>query len=220
MVMLAAGVAVTPLDGNPANDFYKTFGTGGEGADMNYAPDPAGLPTGTIPSNVLPWPTRGTVVISSLETAETAYATSRQQPVASVRSHVLYAGPSHAGSDVVLTQMWVAGDAVADTVGFAGGELQLKSRVSANADVLAMFVGGTSSSSEQVVVLPRPAFGQALFAADGLHFVPVASNQDGVVEISHSLKGPNDKLRLLDGDGKTFFDDAVMKLLCGVTSCG
>jgi hypothetical protein len=219
MTMLAAGVAVTTLDGNPANDFYQTFGTGGEGADMNFAPDPAGLPIPTIPSNVLTWPVRGTVAIAAIGTAERAYATSRQQPVASVRSHVLYAAPN---SDVVLAQMWVAGDAVADTVGFVGstGELQLKSRLAANADVVAMFVSGTPGGSEQIVVVPRPAFGQALYAADGSHYVPVASNQDGVVVISRDPKSSNDKLRLLDGDGLTFFDDAVLKLLCGVSSCG
>ncbi|MDQ1464806.1 MAG: hypothetical protein QOC73_1747, partial [Actinomycetota bacterium] len=158
MTMLAAGVAATNLDGNHANDFYQTFGTGGEGVDMNFAPDPAvSPPTGPTPSNVVAWPTRGTVVIATLHNAETAYATSRQKPVTSVETHVLYAEPS---SDIVLAQMWVAGDSVADTVGFVGstGELQLKSRLAAKADVVAMFVSGSpASGSEQVVVVPRPA---------------------------------------------------------------
>jgi hypothetical protein len=219
MTMLAAGVAVTTLDGNPASDFYQTFGTGGEGADMNFAPDPAGLPIPTIPSNVLTWPVRGTVAIATLETAEGAYATSRRQPIASVRSHVLYADPS---GTVVLAQMWVVGDSVADTVGYVGstGELQLKSRLAANADVVAMFESGTPGGSEQIVVVPRPAFGQALYAADGSHYVPVASDKDGVVVISRDAKSSNDKLRLLDGDGLTFFDGPVLELLCGVSSCG
>jgi hypothetical protein len=139
---------------------------------------------------------------------------------------LLYGGTDAAGTQYLLAQAWQPGDSVADTVGFikhpdGSTELQLHSRATADTTVLALdVVDSPAGNRETLVVVPRPAFGQALYAADGSHFVPVASDQDGVVVISRDPKSSNDKLRLLDGDGKTFFDGAVLKLLCGVSGCG
>ena len=139
---------------------------------------------------------------------------------------LLYGGTDAAGTQYLLAQAWQPGDSVADTVGFVkhpdgSTELQLNARATATTTVLALdVVDAPAGSHETLVVVPQPTFGQALYAADGSHFVPVANNQDGVVVIARDPKASNDKLRLLDGDGKTFFDGAVLKLLCGLSGCG
>jgi hypothetical protein len=77
--------------------------------------------------------------------------------------------------------------------------------------------------TETLVVVPRPTFGQLLYAADGTTFKPQSSDQEGVVVLQRDPLATTfvpDRIRLLDGGGTTFFDDAVAKLLCGVTSCG
>lgn len=230
MAKLADGVATTPLDGTKAHDTYQTFGAGGESVDRGVAPDGSATAQATHnaaqPANLLPWPTRGAAATGLVTAALDAYLAS--QPTARVQPgvHVLYAGVDPAGTQYLLAQVWQTTGQLADTVGFVKHqdgttELQLKSRIAAGATVVAMdVVDSPAGSTETLVVVPQPAFGQALYAADGSHFAPVTSDQDGIVVIQRDPRASSDTVRLLDGDGKTFFEGAIFTLLCGATSCG
>lgn len=236
MYALADGVWTTGLDGDQARDRVSVTDARGRVTYSATAPDTASSvtppATGGTPGNVLSdWPQRGTMPPGLLEESVAAYATSRSAPVTNVDTAVLFAGGDDAGKRYLLAQMWVRGDTVADTVGYvtraAGGgepELQLKSRLAFDASVVAMVVSpGTGQTTETLVVVPRPGTGQVLYAADGTTFRPVGQGQDnldGVVLVDRQPDAQRDRLRLLDGDGRQFFDDAVFNLLCGVKECG
>jgi hypothetical protein len=225
---LAPGVATVDVHAGDATGSVNAVAAGGQVIASETVPTtPVAIPQpNPAPGNVLGWPVRGTMPPNLLAAAQAAYLSSRSGVTTEPTMRPLYGGTDAAGSQYLLAQAWQPGDSVADTVGFVKHpdgttELQLNARATKDTKVLVLdVVDSPAGATETLVVVPQPAFGQALYAADGSHFMPVASSQDGVVVISRDPKSSNDKLRLLDGDGRTFFDGAMLTLLCGVSGCG
>ncbi|MGH8889736.1 MAG: hypothetical protein ACRDV3_08235 [Acidothermaceae bacterium] len=226
MTMIEPGVAVRGLQGKQSIDKLQVVGANGAVVFDGPAPDSAEVAT-NHPANVLGWPSRGTVPEGLIGDLTSAYAQSRQIAEADVVFAPLAGGVDAAGTQFVLGQAWVAGDQNASTVGYlkhADGstELQLLAEVAASAALVAIDVTDSpTTASESLVIVPQPATGQVLYAADGKSYQPEnADPAGGSVVIARDPKASSDKVRVLDGDGKTTFDGPVFKLLCGVTSCG
>ena len=158
----------------------------------------------------------------------TSYAASRQLPQADLMLSELAGGTDAGGTQYALAQIWVAGDSSAATVGFlkhADGttELQLNAKLTAAAAVAAIDVTDSPiGSHEWIVVVTQPATGQVLYAADGKTYRPYEATLAGYgpVVIARDPLARADRVRVLDGDGKTTFDGTAASLLCGVTGCG
>lgn len=224
MTQVAAGIAVTPLEGNEAKDQLKVIGADGETAYQGAVPDAS---IAARPANVLTWLTRGTVPDSLLRDATNAYAQSRQQTADVVQTKVLYGGADAAGTQYLLAQAWISGDRAASTVGYlrhADGtyELQLKTQVAANAALVVLDVTDSpATATETLVVVPQPTTGQVLYASGpSTKFTPAASDQDGVFTIARDPMAQGDRLQVLDGDGRQTYVGTVASQLCGITSCG
>jgi hypothetical protein len=223
MAMIALGVGVDPLEGNQTVDRLKVVGA--DGATVYEGPAPDSAATNT-PGNVLAWPSRDKAPGTLLQAAQAFYAQSRQQPGASVSMKVLYGGVDAAGTQYLLAQAWLPGDTSADTVGYlkhsdGSVEPQLLARLDVSTAVAALDVTDVPlGGNETLVVVPQPTTGQVLYAADGKIFKPVNGDQSAVVLISRAAGASSDRLRVLDGDGKTTFNGSVSSLLCGVSSCG
>jgi hypothetical protein len=225
MATLDPGVAVKALEGDQAIDKIEVLGAGGKVVFEGPAPNAAAT---SQPANVLSWPTRGTVPSGLTAQMSSLYAASRQMPVTGLVVKELAGGTDAGGTQYVLAQVWTPGDTAADTVGFlhhADGttELQMQAKLPANTAVAAIDVTDTPIGlHEWLVVVPQPTTGQVLYAADGKTYKPYEATLagDGPVVIARDPKASNDRVRVLDGDGKTTFDGPAASLLCGVTSCG
>lgn len=224
MARIAAGVAVTPLEGNQAVDQIRVIGSDGATVYQGGVPDSS---VGAAPANLLSWPSRGTLPSGLLAAATDAYAQSRQQPPAVVQTHVLYGGVDAAGTQYLVAQAWISGDQAADTVGYlkhADGtvELQLKARVATGTPLVVLDVTDSpATAAETLVVVPQPTTGQVLYATGPTaKFAPAKADQDGVYVMARDPKAQGDRLQVLDGDGRQTFEGTVAGQLCGVTSCG
>lgn len=228
MTKLDPGVAVGPLESDPSADKLQVLGVGGRVVFEGPAPDPASTSANAQPANVLGWPTRGTVPSGLTAQLSATYAESRHVPPAKLIVHELVGGTDAGGTQYVLAQVWAAGDDSAATVGFlkhADGttELQLNATLAATAPVAAIDVTDLPiGSKEWIVVVPQPATGQVLYAADGKTYKPYEATPtaDGPVVVPRHPKAQVDRVRVLDGDGKTTFDGTAASLLCGVSGCG
>lgn len=228
MTMLDPGVAVRPLEADLSIDKLQVLGAGGKVVFEGPAPDPAPASTNAQPANVLSWPTRGTVPSGLTVQLSAAYAQSRHISATELLVHELAGGTDAGGTQYVLAQAWVAGDDSAATVGFlkhADGttELQLNAKLTATTAVAAIDVTDSPvGSHEWIVVVSQPTTGQVLYAADGKIYKPFEATPtaDGPVVIARDPKAQADRVRVLDGDGKTTFDGTASSLLCGVTGCG
>lgn len=224
MAQIAAGVAVTSLEGNQPIDQLKVIGADGETVYQGAVPDSSVV---AKPANVLAWPTRGTLPNGLLQEATTAYAQSRQQTAAVVQTKVLYSGVDAAGTQYLLAQAWISGDQAASTVGYlkhvdGSVELQLKAQTPADAVLVVLDVTDSpATAAETLVVVPQPTTGQVLYAS-GLttKFVPAPSDQEGVFTVSRDPRAQGDRLQVLDGDGRQTYVGTVTSQLCGVTGCG
>jgi len=224
MAQIAPGVAVTPLEGDQAIDRIRVIGVDGRTAYQGAVPDSS---IGATPANLLKWPTRGTVPNGLLQEATTAYAKSRQQTAAVVQTNVLYGGIDAAGTQYLLAQAWISGDQAASTVGYLKHvdgtvELQLKAQTAADAVLVVLDVTDSPATpTETLVVVPQPTTGQVLYASSaGAKFVPAPADQYGVFTVARDPMARNDRLQVLDGDGKQTFEGAVASQLCGVSGCG
>ncbi|HET9188257.1 MAG TPA: hypothetical protein VFN80_09895 [Acidothermaceae bacterium] len=224
MFSLAPGVAVTPLEGNQSIDQIRVIGADGQTAYQGAVPDSS---IGATPANLLKWPTRGTVPNGLPQEATTAYAKSRQQTAAVVQTNVLYGGVDAAGTQYLLAQAWISGDQAASTVGYLKHvdgtvELQLKAQTAADAVLVVLDVTDSPATpTETLVVVPQPTTGQVLYASSaGAKFVPAPADQYGVFTVARDPMARNDRLQVLDGDGKQTFEGAVASQLCGVSGCG
>ncbi len=143
---------------------------------------------------------------------------------------MLFAGSSD-GRHYLLAQFWVPGDPRAATVGYvqpASGEpeLVLKPPVDDDAPVLVLALPpAATATTSTLLVVPRPGTGQVLYGQAASEYRPIdaPSALDGVVLIERRLEAEReggDRLRLLDGNGRQFFDAEVASLLCGVDGCG
>lgn len=224
MTQIAAGVAVTPLEGNQSVDQIRVIGADGQTAYQGAVPDSS---VGATPANLLKWPTRGTLPNGLLQETTTAYAQSRQQPAAVVQTKVLYAGVDTAGTQYLLAQAWISGDQAASTVGYLKHvdgtvELQLKAQTAADAPLVVLDVTDSPATpTETLVVVPQPTTGQVLYASGPTaKFTPAPADQEGVFTVSRDPRAQGDRLQVLDGDGRQTYVGTVASELCGISGCG
>ena len=232
MTRLDDGVAIGPLEGDPATDSVRVLDRSGATLFRGPAPDVEAAPQdGTAPANLLSdWPERGTADPELLTAAERAFAQALGSPDAAVSSRPLFGGSDDAGNAYVLLQAWVPGDD-AYTFGYTvrpGGEAVpfLGPKTDPEARVLALLVEAAPGQSvDTLVVVPQPGTGQVLYGEAASELRPVGEGQsfDGVVLVDRARGASGDRLRLLDGDGDLdapTFDGLVSDLLCGVRGCG
>ncbi|MCW2776944.1 MAG: hypothetical protein JWN17_669 [Frankiales bacterium] len=235
---LAPGVATGPVE-QPRGAFDQLLVVGPDGlllAQTGVADERATEPVAQTlgPVDLLGWPSRGTVDPDLLLAARRAYADSRHvADVGRVQEQVLVGGaPVDGGPGYLLGQFWLTGDRQADTFGVVGGvddlEVQTRPRAGAATAALALHLtapGGSRGGT--LVVVPRPGTGQVLYSPDaGAAFAAAGSDDpalDGVVVLGRpdsAERAGTDRVRLLDGDGRTTATLDVFRLLCGSTSCG
>ena len=114
------------------------------------------------------------------------------------------------------------------TGGANGPELFIGRQTAVQTPVVALVAAGAAGSTTDLLVLvPRPGTGQVLYSPDATSaFVPVASGRsdlDAVGLVERDRKALQDRVEILDGDGnpdKPLYKGPVGRLLCGVKECG
>ena len=208
MTRLADGVAVTPLEGDPATATYRVLDPSGAVLLREPVP-PVAPPSGQEPSapdsplppptNVVDWPLRGQVPAQDLEDAEAVAAEQAAVPVEQVASRPLYGGERD-GRRYGLAQVWFGGDAqvlawVRDPDGTTTGVLL--GPTAPGPAVLA------AQLDDVLVVVPEPRTGQVLYAPDAAS-EPVAVPDQGTeaaVLVQRPAGAAADRLLVLDGNG-------------------
>ena len=231
MTTLAAGIGITPLEGDTSKDEVRVIGSNGkvvyeqEGRDREAAQ----------PSNVLAsWPQRGSAGIGFPEDnllARFAQASGRPGEESKATYRSLFSGSNDGGVRYTFGQAWFEGE-LAHNVGFITGGTNgtefFYGRVTPQDPAVLAFVVSSSpgSSVDELVVIPQPGTGQVLYSPQSTGaFKPVTGqgHLDGVVIIDRSTTPGGDRLQLLDGDGdlnNPTYEGPVLPLLCGNKGCG
>lgn len=223
------GVAYTALQGDTSHDAVKVLdGNGDSDHPVFEGPAPDFQQTSVPnppPANYLAWQPRGTVDTALEQKAVAAFATAKGTRAAAVGHRVLWGGKDAAGRGLVFLEAWAGGPA--QTFGFVdGGEVFLGPVLATNPPLLAYDVSGTpGSSTETLVLLPRPGAGPFSYAASSTApYRPVGnarSDLGNVAVIDRDPRATSDRVKVLDGDAmQVLYDGPVQPLLCGTSGCG
>lgn len=210
MTGLADGVAVTPLEGDPATDSVRVLGAQGEEVFRGEAPDvaaPAGEPGAPpaseppTPTNVVDWPARGSVPDELRERAVASFAQQAGVPVSQVRTRLLFGG-RRGDRTYVLLQGWYGGDARSfawsyDPQGDRYEEALLQGVTPPGPSLFTALLSGV------LLVVPEPTAGQVLYAPDASSEPQPVPDQgtEVAVLIDRAEGAAGDRLLILDGDG-------------------
>jgi hypothetical protein len=223
MTQIADGVAITPLEGDPAADRFRVLEANGQELAGGPAPDiaVAGPPAeegegegegpGTheppvpgdevpAPANAVDWPTRGGVLADLYEQALTDFSSAAGVSRDEVGSRLLYAGQR--GDQVVLfLQGWYGADARSFAWSYdtrnGTTEQVLQDFTAPEPAVFAAELG------EMLVVVPEPRAGQVLYAPDATSELQPVQDQgtEAAVLIDRPDGTTTDRLLVLDGNG-------------------
>ena len=209
MQELADGVAVTAAEGDPATDSVRVLGAQGKQVFRNAAPDvaaPAGEPQALpvaeppTPTNAVDWPARGAVSNDLRARAQAAFAQHAGVPVSSLRTQLLFGGQRE-GRTYVLLQGWYGSDARSFAWSYdPQGDVEqalLQGFTAPGPALFATVLGGV------LLVVPEPAAGQVLYAADAASEPQPVADQgtEAAVLIDRAEGASGDRLLVLDGDG-------------------
>lgn len=239
MTALADGVAIAPLEGDPATDAYRVLDPSGTELFSADAPDVVeqapveggGQPASPAPEpqNLLDWPARGSATPELRSRVLDVYAQAVGTTPDDVDGRLLFGGSDDTGREFAFLQAWRLGQD-AQTVGLVTGGGQpdvpfLGPVLDRGPAVLAFVVpAGTGQDTDTLVVLPEPAAGQVLYAPDATSEpAPVTPAGDGAWLVERSTRPGDDQLLVLDGDGDLdapVFRGSVLPLLCGAKGCG
>jgi hypothetical protein len=177
------------------------------------------------PANVVSWPSRGTLDPTLASAAQASYLSNSHTSAGKPQMTVLDAGIDTAGTHYLLAQMWRAGDATATTVTAvqyrdSTRTVEYDAQTTRDAAAVLFAINSTASSTQTVVIVPRPGLAHAFYSANGSTFVSVATNRDGVAMITRDQHASLDRVRLIDDQGNVFLDESVDAMLCGSISCG
>ena len=214
MTELADGVAVAPLEGDPATDRVRVLAPGGEEVYAASAPDGQtraveGEGPGTeappgdevpAPTNTVDWPARGGVPADLLELALTEFAETAGHSRDEVGSRLLYGGQRD-GAVYVVMQAWGPAE---DARVFAWRYEQDGTTASVLHGYTAPGPAVVAASLDGVlVVVPEPAAGQVLYSPDGTSEPEPVADQG--TEVAVLIERPEtrtgDRLLVLDGNG-------------------
>lgn len=204
--------------------------------DSAVPPAPAPPTSAAAPANVLSWPGRGTPADGGPDRAlldAFASAVGRPGQGAAAVYRPLWTARSPAGTGYTLGQAWFPGDRAAVDVsyrigGARGPEFFLGTPTPAAPAALAWVVTGAgASSTDLLVVVPRPGTGQVSYSPDARSaFRPVASGRSDSQSVGLIDRDPRanaDRIQVLSGDGnldRPLYRGPVLPLLCGSKGCG
>jgi len=216
MTEIAGGVAVTPLEGDPATDSLLVRDADGRDLWRSAAPGleqqspdgpvaPDEPPPGDevpAPTNVVDWPLRGERPGELEEQAVQAFSDAAGVSRDGVGSRLLFAGERE-GRVVLLLQGWFddGGDARAFAWSYDTRDGSTTSSLqSPTAPGPALF---TALLGDLLLVVPEPAAGQVLYAPDATS--EPAPVPDQGIEVAVLVDRPEgtsgDRLLVLDGNG-------------------
>ncbi|MBW3641083.1 MAG: hypothetical protein KY451_14830 [Actinobacteria bacterium] len=228
MTSIADGVAITPLEGDPAADQVRMLGPDGQVVFSGLAPDadaPEPATTGD-PDNVLGWPVRGVADAALEERAARGFAQAKGVARAEVSFSVLVTGNNDPGQRYTVLQAWVTGQP-AQVFGWVESpgrdpEPQLRPVTEPGTAAVAILLTEIPGrTTDELVVVPRPGTGEVLYktSATAQGRPVTVDGLDGVALVDRELGAEGDSIVLLDGDGKQTFERPVSDLLCGETGC-
>jgi hypothetical protein len=184
------------------------------------------------PANLLTWAPRGSAPpAADVAALKGGFAPAVQTTIDRVHFRALF-HTTHHGLTVTVGQAWKDGELAYDvgyTTGGANGvELFIGQQTAMQTPVVALAAAGTAGSTTDLLVLvPRPGTGQVLYSPDATTaFAPVASGRsdiDAIGLVERDRKALQDRVEILDGDGnldKPLYKGAVALLLCARKECG
>jgi hypothetical protein len=227
-----AGIGLVPIEGDDPNDTIRVTEANGTTLVQdapNWVP-----PAGSPPSNLVTWIHRGDASLRP-PTAEVLHAfTVASGHSDDAKSHYvpLYDG-SVSGVHYTIGQAYYDGDTKAHTFGYVtggsgGAQAFYGPATPMDTDLIALLVDGIPGSSTDLLVLvPRPGTGQLSYSPDGTtRFQAVASGRsdlNGVGLVDRSKTATADRIEQLDGDGnidRPIYRGPVAPFLCGDKGCG
>jgi hypothetical protein len=226
---LAPGVATGPVSVHPAALQVRV--TLADGSSPGAEP----FDFNRVPANLLTWGVRGTDAVSpSTLDLRTQFAKAfGRADVEKTAYSPLFVGETASGVHYTMGQAWFEGADNAYSVSYATGGTNgpaffIGPITPTNPWGLAFLFGNLpGSSTDLLVVVPRPMTGQLSYSPDASSaFQPVAngrSDLNGIALIDRSKTATNDRLESLDGDGnldQPLYRGPVTPLLCGLRDCG
>ena len=162
-----------------------------------------------------------------------ASAVGRPGQAATAVYRPLWTARTTAGTRYTLGQAWFPGDRSAIDVSYrvggpGGSEFFLGTPTPAAPAVLAWVVTGAgASSTDLLVVVPRPGTGQVSYSPNATSaFRPVGSGRSNLYPVGLVDRDPRasaDRIQVLSGDGnldRPLYRGPVLPLLCGSKGCG
>jgi hypothetical protein len=228
LTTLAPGVGTGPVDAKHPALMVRLVLADGSGSDV----EPYDF--SRVPANLLTWGVRGTDAVSpSTLDLRTQFAKAfGRTDVDHTDYSPLFVGETDSGVHYTMGQAWFSDEQKAYSVSYATGGTNgpaffLGPVTPTTPWGLAfLFSNVPGTSTDLLVVVPRPMTGQLSYSPDAASaFQPVAngrSDLNGIALIDRSKTATNDRLESLDGDGnldQPLYRGPVAPLLCGLREC-
>jgi hypothetical protein len=227
------GVGLVPIEAEDPNDTIRV--TEADGSQLvEPAPDWT-APAGSPPANLLTtWIHRGDATQQPPTTDVLHAFTQATGHTDDSLAHYLplFDGVTH-GVRYTIGQAYYDGDSRAHTFGYttggtSGPQAFLGPETPMDTELVALLVDSIPGSSTDLLVLvPRPGTGQLSYAPDATtKQMPVASGRsdlNGIGLVDRSKTASNDRIEQLDGDGnmdRPIYRGPVAPFLCAAKGCG
>ena len=216
MESIADGVAVTPLEGDPATDQYRVLDDAGDEVVRSPAPDPGGAQPTAGPAALdpaQPWEVRGDLSLVSgaqLDALGEDWAQRHGVDADAVQVQPLYVQEYDVAATVEVVYLvrfrdnpWMWG---VSSLSDGRWSWYADNELAPGTTALAAALPG-DDGLERLLVVAAPSTGGAEYARDGQDFQPMTDLDRGVFFSSIFPGDADDRYKVLDGDGD--LDDPV-----------